>query len=56
MGLDRVKEVANAMALSLNQSLVITVAGTNGKGTTCRLLEQAMLSQAKVLRYTVHPI
>jgi len=47
MGLDRVKEVANAMALSLSQSLVITVAGTNGKGTTCRLLEQAMLSQGK---------
>ena len=47
MGLDRVKAVANAMALSLSQSLVITVAGTNGKGTTCRLLEQAMLSQGK---------
>lgn len=47
MGLDRVKAVANAMGLSLSQSLVITVAGTNGKGTTCRLLEQAMLSQGK---------
>ena len=47
MGLDRVKAVAQSMALSLSQSLVITVAGTNGKGTTCRLLEQAMLSQGK---------
>ncbi|AFV86030.1 bifunctional tetrahydrofolate synthase/dihydrofolate synthase [Alteromonas mediterranea] len=47
MGLDRVKAVAQSMALSLSQSLVITVAGTNGKGSTCRLLEQAMLSQGK---------
>lgn len=47
MGLDRVKAVAKAMQLSLNNSLVITVAGTNGKGTTCRLLEQALLAQGK---------
>lgn len=47
MGLDRVKAVASSMSLSLNESLVITVAGTNGKGTTCRLLEQALLAQGK---------
>ena len=47
MGLDRVKAVANAMSLDLNESLVITVAGTNGKGTTCRLLEQVFLCQGK---------
>lgn len=47
MGLDRVKAVAKNMALTLEHSLVITVAGTNGKGTTCRLLEQALLAQGK---------
>ena len=30
MGLERVKDVANAMSLNLSESLVITVAGTNG--------------------------
>ena len=30
MGLERVKDVANAMLLNLSESLVITVAGTNG--------------------------
>ena len=49
MGLDRVKAVAKAMKLSLDDSLVITVAGTNGKGTTCRLLEQALLAQGKTV-------
>ena len=47
MGLERVKDVASAMSLDLSESLVITVAGTNGKGTTCRLLEQSLLSQGK---------
>ncbi len=49
MGLERVKSVANAMGIHLNDSLLITVAGTNGKGTTCRLLEQAMLVQGKTV-------
>ncbi|WP_420933224.1 bifunctional tetrahydrofolate synthase/dihydrofolate synthase [Alteromonas sp. A081] len=49
MGLERVKDVANAMSLNLNESLVITVAGTNGKGTTCRFLEQSLLSQGKTV-------
>ena len=38
LGLDRVREVAQRMALQLNTP-VITVAGTNGKGSTCALLE-----------------
>ncbi|MEW9799087.1 bifunctional tetrahydrofolate synthase/dihydrofolate synthase [Alteromonas sp. CYL-A6] len=46
MGLERVARVADIMGLSL-QSTVITVAGTNGKGTTCRLLERILLSQGK---------
>ncbi|MDO6569243.1 bifunctional tetrahydrofolate synthase/dihydrofolate synthase [Alteromonas sp. 1_MG-2023] len=49
MGLERVKSVADAMGIHLNDSLLITVAGTNGKGTTCRLLEQAMLAQGKTV-------
>lgn len=49
MGLERVKSVANAMGIHLKDALLITVAGTNGKGTTCRLLEQAMLAQGKTV-------
>jgi dihydrofolate synthase/folylpolyglutamate synthase len=38
MGLDRVQRVAQRMALRMNCP-VITVAGTNGKGSTCAMLE-----------------
>jgi dihydrofolate synthase/folylpolyglutamate synthase len=38
MGLDRVREVARRMGLSM-PCPVITVAGTNGKGSTCAMLE-----------------
>ena len=44
MGLERVKTVADRMALKLNCP-VITVAGTNGKGSTCAMLE-SILRQA----------
>ena len=44
MGLDRVKAVADRMAFKLNCP-VITVAGTNGKGSTCAMLE-SILHQA----------
>ena len=44
MGLERVKVVADRMALKLNCP-VITVAGTNGKGSTCAMLE-SILRQA----------
>ncbi|WP_343033425.1 bifunctional tetrahydrofolate synthase/dihydrofolate synthase [Alteromonas profundi] len=49
MGLTRVKNVAERLAITLSDTLVITVAGTNGKGTTCRLLEQALLAQGKTV-------
>ncbi|RYY78333.1 MAG: bifunctional tetrahydrofolate synthase/dihydrofolate synthase [Comamonadaceae bacterium] len=44
MGLDRVRAVADRMGLAL-KCPVITVAGTNGKGSTCAMLE-AVLMQA----------
>ena len=44
MGLDRVRQVAQRMDLRL-PCTVITVAGTNGKGSTCAMLE-AILMQA----------
>jgi dihydrofolate synthase/folylpolyglutamate synthase len=44
MGLDRVKTVAQRMDLRLTCP-VITVAGTNGKGSTCAMLE-SILGQA----------
>ncbi len=42
MGLDRVRTVAERMGLSF-ACPVITVAGTNGKGSTCAMLEACLL-------------
>ena len=42
MGLDRVKTVADRMGLTFDCP-VITVAGTNGKGSTCAMLEAILL-------------
>ena len=42
MGLDRVREVAQRMSLKF-ECPVITVAGTNGKGSTCAMLEACLL-------------
>jgi len=42
MGLDRVKTVADRMQLRFDCP-VITVAGTNGKGSTCAMLEAVLL-------------
>jgi dihydrofolate synthase/folylpolyglutamate synthase len=42
LGLDRVRQVAQRMNLRLTMP-VITVAGTNGKGSTCALLEAIYL-------------
>jgi dihydrofolate synthase/folylpolyglutamate synthase len=44
LGLERVAEVFRNLKLDLSQRAVVTVAGTNGKGTTCALIEQALLS------------
>lgn len=53
LGLARISEVASRMACHLNGVKVITVAGTNGKGTTCAFLENALLSKGfKVAVYS----
>lgn len=43
LGLERIKSVAEKMDLLHPTPYVITVGGTNGKGTTCRLLETILL-------------
>ncbi|WP_339766738.1 bifunctional tetrahydrofolate synthase/dihydrofolate synthase [uncultured Paraglaciecola sp.] len=47
MGLERVAEVYQRLGISFSAQTVVTVAGTNGKGTTCALLEQACLTAGK---------
>ncbi|WP_448547944.1 bifunctional tetrahydrofolate synthase/dihydrofolate synthase [Thalassotalea fusca] len=44
LGLARISQVAERLAIDLSFSKVITVAGTNGKGTTCAFLENVLLS------------
>jgi dihydrofolate synthase / folylpolyglutamate synthase len=43
LGLDRVNQVFARLDLDFSHSIIVTVAGTNGKGTTCTMLEQAAL-------------
>nr|WP_219999660.1 bifunctional tetrahydrofolate synthase/dihydrofolate synthase [Gilliamella apicola] len=47
LGLDRVKQVADRLDLLQPAPYVFTVAGTNGKGTTCRTLEMILLAANK---------
>ncbi|VFP78723.1 Dihydrofolate synthase/folylpolyglutamate synthase [Candidatus Erwinia haradaeae] len=49
LGLKRVKHVGAVLDLLTPSSLVFTVSGTNGKGTTCRALEIMLLAEG----YTV---
>lgn len=44
LGLERVKTVAKRLELLQPAPYVFTVAGTNGKGTTCRTLEMMLLN------------
>jgi len=39
LGLDRICQVAQRLQLDLGKAVVITVGGTNGKGSTCAMLE-----------------
>lgn len=47
LGLTRIKQVAVALSIDLSFATVITVAGTNGKGTTCAFIENALLACEK---------
>lgn len=61
LGLDRVTRVADKLSVLKPAPYVFTVAGTNGKGTTCRALEMILLeagfkvgvySSPHLIRYT----
>ncbi|WP_425463991.1 bifunctional tetrahydrofolate synthase/dihydrofolate synthase [Orbus hercynius] len=61
LGLDRVTKVARSLNVIKPAPYIFTVAGTNGKGTTCRALEMILLeagfrvgvySSPHLLRYT----
>ncbi|MFS2224750.1 bifunctional tetrahydrofolate synthase/dihydrofolate synthase [Pantoea sp. B65] len=61
LGLDRIQRVAKQLDLLKPAPMVFTVAGTNGKGTTCRTLETLLMaagyrvgvySSPHLLRYT----
>jgi len=44
LGLTRIGKVAQRLSIDLSFAKVITVAGTNGKGTTCAFIENALLT------------
>lgn len=46
LGLSRIGQVAKRLAIDFSFATVITVAGTNGKGTTCAFLENALLNES----------
>ncbi|WDE13607.1 bifunctional tetrahydrofolate synthase/dihydrofolate synthase [Thalassomonas haliotis] len=47
LGLSRIGQVASHLNIDFSFAKVITVAGTNGKGTSCAFLENALLGQGK---------
>jgi len=47
LGLDRVSKVYQQLALDFRHTQVVMVAGTNGKGTTCAMVEQGLLLSGK---------
>jgi len=49
MGLERISVIAERLAIDLSFAKVITVAGTNGKGTTCAFLENVLLAKNKTV-------
>ena len=46
LGLTRIMQVADRLAIDLSFAHVITVAGTNGKGTSCAFMENTFLSNS----------
>ncbi|GAB55281.1 dihydrofolate synthase [Glaciecola punicea ACAM 611] len=55
MGLERVQKVFKRLSLDFAARCVVTVAGTNGKGTTCRFIEQACLHAEKTVGVYASP-
>jgi dihydrofolate synthase/folylpolyglutamate synthase len=49
MGLERTLSVLQKLPIDFSSSKVITVAGTNGKGTSCRVIEKGLLLQGKTV-------
>lgn len=49
LGLERVKQVAQNLQLTQPKGTLITVAGTNGKGSFCHFLQTALLNQGKTV-------
>ena len=47
LGLTRIQQVADRLSIDLDFAHVITVAGTNGKGTTCAFMENGFLHKGK---------
>ncbi len=45
MGLERISIVAKRLNIQFDQTQIITVAGTNGKGTTCAFIENALIDE-----------
>ncbi len=55
MGLERMTEMVDRLALRRPAQHVITVAGTNGKGTTCHALERLLLGSGATVGTTLSP-
>ena len=51
LGLTRIKHVGKKLNIDLGFATVITVAGTNGKGTTCAFLENALMAEGNHLSH-----
>lgn len=49
MGLTRVAEVAKRLAFDWSEMTVVTVGGTNGKGTTCCFMENVLLQMGNTV-------
>ncbi|WP_246028827.1 bifunctional tetrahydrofolate synthase/dihydrofolate synthase [Litorilituus sediminis] len=52
LGLTRISQVAKRLNICFDFATVITVAGTNGKGTSCAFLENALLDKANINQLT----